>query len=474
MTVDQETDQLMEELQKIPTLAGLPDEVLSWLIERGEEIRLQPNEILMQEGSPADRMVIMLEGEVNARIERGEWDGRFFTIQAGQVSGMLPFSRMTTFSLTGRALIPTRILRLDVSYFPEMTARFPALVQRLVETLIDRTRDVTQMNERFDKLRALGKLSAGLAHELNNPAAAVRRASQQLGSDLDDLNSLCLSLKGHELTPDKIEFLTAFQRKASACLTAAPALDTVAQSECEDEITEWLDARGVVDGWEIAPTFVRAGMSLEKLEKFAAMVDGPALPDSLRWLSAAWSASELVKEIEQSATRISELVKAIKDYTYMDRSPLQDVDIHQGIENTLIILSHKLKRGVNVIREYEDHLPRISAYGGALNQIWTNLIDNAIDAMNGRGNLWIRTASGPDYVQVEINDDGPGIPPEIQGRIFDPFFTTKPQGEGTGLGLDTVYQIIRKHHGEIRVQSKPGDTCFCVRLPLSFQMTKGQ
>lgn len=465
MTVATDTDRLTRELTQIPALSGLGDEVYAWLIERGEEICLAPNDILVHEGEPANSMIIIIEGELNGRVERGERDGRFYILPAGQVSGMLPFSRMTQFTITIRALVQTRLLRLDVAHFPDMMNRFPELVQRLVGTLIDRTRDVTQMDERYDKLQALGKLSAGLAHELNNPAAAARRAAQQLGAELDALNSHSLALKGRALTAEQIVFLTKFQQKASECLTAAPALNPVEESECEEEVSQWLDNHSVIDGWEIAPTFVRAGMRLEKLEKIAASLPADTLPDALRWLSAAWSARELVKEIEHSAARISELVKAIKDYTYMDRAPLQEVDIHQGIENTLVILGYKLKRGVNVIREYEENLPRISAYGGALNQIWTNLIDNAIDAMNGQGNLWIITASGPDYIQVEINDDGPGIPPEIQGQIFDPFFTTKPQGEGTGLGLDTVYQIVRKHHGEVRVQSKPGDTCFRVRLP---------
>jgi signal transduction histidine kinase len=204
----------------------------------------------------------------------------------------------------------------------------------------------------------------------------------------------------------------------------------------------------------------------------AECMKGQALNDALQWLEATWSSQELVKEIEQSMTRISDLVRAIKEYSYMDRTDLQEVDVHHGLENTLIILGHKLKRGVTVIREYADHLPRISAYGGALNQIWTNLIVNAIDAMNGQGTLWVRTSAKPDHILVEIGDDGPGIPPEIQGRIFEPFFTTKPQGEGTGLGLDTVYRIVQKHQGAIRFQSKPGDTCFQVRLPLTLSTTR--
>jgi signal transduction histidine kinase len=471
-----ETDRtrLNEELRKIPALAGLPDEVFAWLTEQGEELRLAANEVYLREDELADRLIIVLEGELHGRIEGPERDGQVYVIQSGSISGKLPFSRMTHYAVTVRAVEPSRVFWLEVKHFPELIQSYPALLQRLVEVMSDRVREVTRLDERHDKLMALGKLSAGLAHELNNPAAAARRAAQHLGERLQTLNSLCLTLSHQTLTADQIAFLTEFQRAAAECLTAAPALDPLAESECEEEISDWLEARQIADGWRLAPTFVRAGLHREELDGLAECMKGQALNDALQWLEATWSSQELVKEIEQSMTRISDLVRAIKEYSYMDRTALQEVDVHQGLENTLIILGHKLKRGVTVIREYADDLPRISAYGGALNQIWTNLIVNAIDAMNGQGTLWIRTSAKPDHILVEIGDDGPGIPPEIQGRIFEPFFTTKPQGEGTGLGLDTVYRIVQKHHGAIRFQSKPGDTCFQVRLPLALSTTRGE
>jgi len=464
---EMDTLRLNAELRKITALVGLPDEVFTWLIEQGEELRLAANEVYLREGGVADRLVIVLEGELHARVEGPERDGQVYVIPSGAISGKLPFSRMTHYGATIRAVAPSRVFWLDVKHFPELMQRFPALLQRLVEVLSDRVREVTRIDERHDKLMALGKLSAGLAHELNNPAAAARRAAQHLGERLQTLNRLCLTLSHQTLTAEQIAFLTKFQREAAECLTAAPALDPLAESECEEEISEWLEAHRVADGWKLAPTFVRAGLHQEELEALAECMKGQALDDALQWLEATWSSQELVKEIEHSMTRISDLVGAIKEYSYMDRAALQEVDVHRGLENTLVILGHKLKRGVTVIREYADDLPRISAYGGALNQIWTNLIVNAIDAMNGQGNLWVRTSAKPDHILVEIGDDGPGIPPEIQGRIFEPFFTTKPQGEGTGLGLDTVYRIVQKHQGEIRFQSKPGDTCFQVRLPLT-------
>jgi signal transduction histidine kinase len=464
-----ETDatRLNAELREIQALKGLDDEIFAWLIGHGEELRLAANEVYLREGGEADRLVIVLEGELNARIEGGGWDGQIYIIQQGTISGKLPFSRMTHYGATVRAVAPSRVFWMEVKHYPEMMQRFPALVQRLVEAMSDRVREITRVDERHDKLMALGKLSAGLAHELNNPAAAARRAAQHLGERLQTLNSLCLTLSHQNLTAQQIAFLTSFQKEAAQCLTAAPALDALAESECEEEISDWLEEHQIADSWKLAPTFVRAGLHQDKLERLAGCLKGPALNDALQWLEAAWSSQELVKEIEQSMVRISDLVRAIKEYSYMDRAGLQEVDLHQGLENTLVILNHKLKRGVEVIREYAAELPRITAYGGALNQIWTNLIVNAIEAMDGQGKLWIRTSLKADHILVEINDDGPGIPPDIQGRIFEPFFTTKPQGEGTGLGLDTVYRIVRKHHGEIRVTSKPGDTCFQVRLPLT-------
>jgi signal transduction histidine kinase len=461
---------LISELREVPALAGLPDEDFAWLTEHGEERRLASNEVYMREGEPADRLSIVLEGELHGRVEGPEHDGQVYIVPKGGISGKLPFSRMTHYGLTVRTVAPSRVFWLNTRHFPELMRSFPALLQRLVEVMSDRVREVTRIDERHDKLMALGKLSAGLAHELNNPAAAARRAAQHLGERLQTLNHLCLTLSHQTLTAEQITFLTEFQSEAAECLTAAPALDPLAESECEEEIGDWLEARQVADGWKLAPTFVRAGLHLEELEALAECMKGQALNDALQWLEASWSSQELVKEIEHSMARISDLVRAIKEYSYMDRAALQEVDVHQGLENTLIILGHQLKRGVTVIREYAGDLPRITAYGGALNQIWTNLIVNAIDAMNGQGKLWVRTSAKPGHILVEIGDDGPGIPPEIQGRIFEPFFTTKPQGEGTGLGLDTVYRIVQKHRGEIRFQSKPGDTCFQVRLPLTLSV----
>ncbi|HZN11339.1 MAG TPA: ATP-binding protein [Blastocatellia bacterium] len=459
--------ELMTALRRVKIFADLPPEHLAWLATHGQELRLAAGEALKREGDPADAMFVFFEGEMQARREGGGFDGQVYTMRAGDIGGVIPFSRMTRYGVTSRAVAPVWGLRLGTEFFPEMLERMPALTPRFVAALSDRVRETTREDSQRDKLTALGKLSAGLAHELNNPAAASRRAAQQLRQSLRLLSRLCVDLNEAEATEEQYERLAEFQREAAAGAVTASPLDALAASEREDEVAAWLGEHQVEDGWELAPTFVRAGIDPEKLGALAADFPAAGLGGALRWLEATLAADELVGVIEQSTGRISELVRAIKEYSYMDQAPVQEVDVHQGLESTLVILGHKLKQGVTVTREYDESLPRISAYGSELNQVWTNLIVNAVEAMGGEGQLWVRTRRKPDHILVEIADDGPGIPPEIQGRIFEPFFTTKPVGEGTGLGLDTVYRIVRKHHGDVRVTSKPGATCFQVRLPMT-------
>lgn len=316
-----------------------------------------------------------------------------------------------------------------------------------------------------EKLAALGKLSAGLAHELNNPAAAGRRSAKQLREAVVNVQSRTLMLCERHFFEAQRQMLNELQQSAIAC--KAPSLDPLTQSDREDALTEWLEDNGITNGWQLAPTFVSAGVDEERLNTLAKQMTTEALGEALTWLEASLTVAGLVNEVEQSTARISELVKAVKAYSYMDQAPLQELNVHEGLENTLTILNHKLKHGVTVNRAYDQNLPRICAYGSELNQVWTNLLDNAINAMKGQGELTIHTAREQDDVVVEITDNGPGIPPAIQSRIFEPFFTTKGVGEGTGLGLDIARRIIvQKHHGDICFESKPGYTRFQVRLPI--------
>jgi signal transduction histidine kinase len=315
---------------------------------------------------------------------------------------------------------------------------------------------------------ALGKLSAGLAHELNNPAAAARRTTDELLELLKELRAVDLRLSRHELTPDQRDFVTAFEHDSIAqAVNAATQRNALAQSDLEDELTDWLETQQVADGWRIAAALVEAGLTVAKLEHVAEAIGGAAFGDVLARVAAQLSVAKLTSEIKTSVTRISELVGAIKEYSYMDQGGVQKVDILKGLENTLLILKYKLKKkNISVIREFTDNLPLITAGGSELNQVWTNLIDNAIDATPEGGQLTLRVKLEPDNILVEIRDNGTGIPAALQSRIFEPFFTTKAVGEGTGLGLDTVARVVRQHRGSMRVESKPGDTCFQIRLPL--------
>ncbi|HVB34986.1 MAG TPA: ATP-binding protein [Patescibacteria group bacterium] len=456
---------LVSDLRKIAVFSDLTADQLNWLASQLEVIRLAPGEIFVRPGDPAVWLTVVLEGEI--RMQRpGDPDGPIYSAEAGQVTGYLPYSRLTHFPVIGRAMLPTRLVRLHRDHFPEMMQRIPEIGQRLVAIMTDRIRETAKIETQRDKLMALGKLSAGLAHELNNPAAAAQRAAASLREALETVRDATIRLVHHPLSLEQREAILRFEREAQHDSSSASA-DPLAQSDREERITSWLEGRQVPDSWKIAPVLADAGVEVPALGALAAQVGEEVVGDALMRIASLLTIGRLIGEIENSTRRISDLVRAIKEYSYMDQAPLQQVDIHHGIENTLTILGHRLKEGVTVIRDYDPNLPRVSAYGGELNQIWTNLIDNAIDAMNGKGELRIRTMLNLDRVLVEIGDDGPGIPPEMQTHIFDPFFTTKGVGQGTGLGLDPACRIAHKHHGDIRVISKPGDTRFQVDLPVT-------
>jgi signal transduction histidine kinase len=462
-------DALANELRKIAVFSDLPADQLGWLASKVEEVRLAAGEIIFRPGDPAVWLTVILEGEIQFQ-RTGDPDGPIYSAAAGQVTGYLPYSRLTHVAGTARAVLPTRLLRLHKDNFPEMLRRIPEMGQRLVGVMADRIREFAKIETQRDKLMALGKLSAGLAHELNNPAAAAQRATASLREALETVRDASIRLARHALSPEQRETILRFEREAKQG-TASTPVDPLAQSDREERVTAWLEGRRIPDAWKIAPVLADIGAEAPALENLAAEVGEQVVGDALIRIASLLSIGRLIDEIENSTKRISDLVRAIKEYSYMDQAPLQEVDIHHGIETTLTILGHRLKQGVTVIRDYDPNLPRVRAYGGELNQIWTNLIDNAIDAMNGKGELRIRSKLNLDRVMIEIGDNGPGIPPEIQAQIFDPFFTTKGVGRGTGLGLDTACRIAHKHHGDIRVVSKPGDTRFQVDLPIAQPVT---
>lgn len=453
----------VDELQAISVFSDLPSGALAWLASQMSVFELQPGEILVRAGDPADYLVLLFRGEVHA--DRG--DGRVYIMHTGQVTGLLPYSRLTHYPSTARAIVESRGAILHRSKFAEMLERMPILHQRLVNVLADRIRETTTADQQREKLMALGKISAGLAHELNNPASAAQRATNNLRQAFNSVRTAALQLEKAGLPLSARLFIAQLDRDWIQQAGAQSALDTLERSEREEEFAGWLENHDIPNSWDLAASLVEAGCDRSTLEQVAKQIPPEFLADAVVRITASITISRLIEEIESSVRKISELVRAVKEYSYMDQMPEQEIDIHAGLENTLIMLRHQLKNGIDIVRDYDRTLPTICARGSEFNQVWTNLISNAVDAMKGKGGLRIRTSREGPWAIVEVVDNGPGIPPEIQTRIFEPFFTTKPVGEGTGLGLDTVYRIVKNHHGDVRFESQPGETRFVVRIPLA-------
>lgn len=468
---EEDLHSLMQDLLRIKAFQDLPEGDLQWIAARMTVTSYESGEILFREGDPINDLVVALSGEYVARVEKGPDDGRRYFVHAGDVTGMLPYSRMKNAGSTARALQAGRVARLPGSLFPELQQRVPEFYTRLVNIMTDRARENTRDAQQLEKMAALGKLSAGLAHELNNPAAAARRAAENLKGSIRNLREAHLRLDERALTTEQRVFLTRLEQ--SEIDRTNVAVNSIERADLEDELRDWLEERNVPRGWELATDLADAACKITTLDDLAERFEPDALADALERMTASFTISRLTAEIESSTSRISDLVRAVKEYSYMDQMPQQEIDIHEGLENTLIMLAGRLKSGIVVKREYDRSIPKIPAYGSELNQVWTNLIDNASDAMNGKGQIWIRTVREFNQALVEVRDDGPGVPENIKNRIFEPFFTTKGVGKGTGLGLDAVYRIVRKHGGEIVLESKPGDTRFRVRLPFA-KSSKGE
>ena len=455
----------IEALRAVPAFSELNDDQLAWIAANSEERRFGAGDTIFHAGEPANFMVIVLEGEFETRRDGPGGEVIRFTVKIGDVTGMLPGSRLTHIPSNAYAITGGRIAALHKDRFWEMFSHMPELAPKLIAVLTDRVRSAAKTEQQREKLAALGKLSAGLAHELNNPASAVRQGAATLREAIGELKTANFRLSQRVATPEQKRKFFEFEARALERI-GTQTLDPLDRSDREQEIAGRLEARGVTEAWKFAPALVECDLNLETLDSLEASGTGDFLPDFLLRLSATVAVEEVVREIEISAGRISDLVQAIKEYSFMDQTPQQEIDLHKGIDATLVILGHKLKRGVALVREYDRSLPRVCAHGSELNQVWTNLIDNAVSAMKAGGELRIRTRREREWAVVEIADNGPGIPREVQHRIFEPFFTTKDVGEGTGLGLEIVARIVKQHRGELSFDSKPGHTSFQVRLPL--------
>jgi signal transduction histidine kinase len=452
------------ELLRVPAFADLPDDQLNWFISQSQELNLKAGDVYSRQGDPADSMFVILEGHLQGRGDLGG-ETFVFDLEPGDVTGVLPFSRMKQFTVGGRAVTDSRALRFSASLFPDLVQKMPELTKRLVGLMSDRIRETTRLEQQRDRLASLGKLSAGLAHELNNPASAAKRAASQLRHMLTKIRNASLELGKRDLSPSQKAEIEKMEASFSQPDVVPP--DPLTVSDLEDQIDSLLRSHGQNDLWLLAAGLARRNIKPEVVESLFAILDGDTARAALVRIAASVEIASLVHEIESSTSRISDLVGAIKEYTHMDQAPVLNVDVVRSLETTLTILNHKLKQGVAVQRDYQQAPLLVNSFGSELNQVWTNIIDNAIDAMHGKGELRVRTYQQDGCVVVEIADNGPGIPEEVQPHIFEPFFTTKGVGEGTGLGLDTVQRIVKKHRGNIQVTSKPGDTRFQVWLPLA-------
>jgi len=452
------------ELLRVPIFADLPDDQLDWFIAQSQELHVKAGDSYSRQGEPADAMFVILEGRLQGRGEIGG-ETVTFSIEAGNVTGVLPFSRMKQFTVSIRAETDSCGLRFPASLFPDLVQKMPELTKRLVGLMSDRIRETTRLEQQRDRLASLGKLSAGLAHELNNPASAAKRAASQLRDALKRIRDASHELGRRSLTPAQKSEILAVEE--SFVQQDTPPPDALTISDLEERIDSLLRSHGQSDLWQLAADLARKSVRPEVLESLFESLGADTARAALVRIAASVEIATLLNEIESSTSRISDLVCAIKEYTYMDQAPVQNVDIVRSLETTLTILNHKLKRGVVVEREYQKIPLLVNSFGSELNQVWTNIIDNAIDAMGGKGEIRVRTYREDGCVVVEIGDNGPGISPAVKPHIFEPFFTTKGVGEGTGLGLDTVQRIVKKHRGNIQVSSKPGDTRFQVWLPLA-------
>ena len=460
------TTDLLDRLAAHRTLGAAPREELAWLAAHGSLRHLDTGEVLSAKGSMVAGLYVVLSGYVVIRVDRGAGPNKVMEWRAGDITGVLPYSRMSSAPGDATAQEPTTVLAIPRDLFPALIRECHEIVSILVHVMIDRARVFTSSDLHDEKMVSLGRLSAGLAHELNNPAAAIERSASLLEDRLEEAERAARALGAARLSDAQLAAVDAVRESCLA--TRVPGVRSpIAQAEREEALTDWLAGHGL--DATISEALAETAVTVEALERLAGAVDGSALNVVLRWAAAACSVRGLASEIQEAATRISGLVAAIKGFTHMDQAAVAEpVDLVQGLDNTVAVLRSKARaKSISVAVNVAPGIPRVRGFVGELNQIWSNLIDNALDAVPESGHIDVTATREAERVAVRIVDNGPGIPEQIRERIFDPFFTTKPVGLGTGLGLDIVRRLVRHNDGEISVESQPGRTEFQVMLPIA-------
>ncbi len=455
---------LHDELRAIAILDGFTDDQIAELAAAGEEVAYEPGDRVFDEGRPAEHWWVMLEGRIDVVRRVGHEEAVMVTIaNPGQwAGGFRAWDEHGVYMGSARVMEPSRVFRLPAAELARFGRQWFPFAVHLLCGLIATARRIEQNARQREALVALGTLAAGLAHEINNPASAAVRSVGALQQATDDVFASLQRLAGEAISAEQFVALDELRR----AVDPASAPTGVALSALEESLTDWLTEHDVDRDWVIAPALAGAGVDPAWLDRAAAALPGSALQAGLEWVASSVTTSALITEAQGATRRISDLVSAVKSYSQLDRAAVQDVRVVDGLESTLIMLGHKLRDGVEVVRDYDDTVPTVTANPGELNQVWTNLVDNAVDAMDGAGTLTIRTSADDQHVVVEVCDTGTGMTEEVASHAFEPFFTTKEVGKGTGLGLDISRRIIvERHGGEIAVESVPGRTVVRVRLP---------